>query len=106
MVISENGQSINHLLRKSLCDIPQLPLLIPQKILKSEDLIEKYDPTVNDEPIEFKTKRQFDPNEDILLLQLKNDGLTYTQMAPMFKERTANSLRLRYNSITGKKKRK
>ena len=106
MLISEEGKSINGLLRKGLDLVPQFPLQYPQKLLKNKDLIENYDPTVNDEPLEYKTKRHYSPDEDILLLQLKKDGLTFVQMEPMFENRTSNSLRLRYKSITDQKKKK
>lgn len=54
-----------------------VPLHIPKKILKNKDLIEYYDPSVDDETIEFKTKRPYEIDEDILLLSLKNDGIAY-----------------------------
>ena len=83
LLISQNGKSINDLLRKGLNDIALFPF---QKgnFWKFEDLVELYDLDVDDSPVEFLTKRKYTTDEDILLLQLKKDGLSYSQMEPMF----------------------
>ena len=91
LLISQNGNSINNLLRKELFDCA--PIVIPkQKFLSFEDLVELYDPDVDDEPVEFLTKRKYSIDEDILLLQLKKDGLSFSQMEQMFENRTSDSL--------------
>lgn len=91
LLISQNGNSINNLLRKELFDCA--PIVIPkQKFLSFEDLVELYDPDVDDEPVEFLTKRKYSIDEDILLLQLKKDGLSFSQMEQMFENRTSASL--------------
>ena len=102
-MISQNGKSINHLLRKGLYDIAPFPFP-NKKFLKFDDLVELYDPTVDDEPVEFLTKRKYETDEDILLLQLKKDGLSFSQMESMFVNRTAASLSSRFRYIDGKQK--
>lgn len=105
-VLHNDGKSISDILRKGLNLIPEFPLPSSDKLLKENDLIEKYDPTVDDSPLEFRTKRDFEPHETLLLMQLVNDGLKFKQMAPMFKDRTESSLRAKYKRITSPKKKK
>lgn len=72
----ETINSKEELLRTSLYDIA--PFQFPNKnFLKFYDLAELYVPDVNDETVEFLTKRQYKTDEDILLLQQKKDGMSF-----------------------------
>ena len=75
-------------------------------MLTENDLIETYDSNVNDKPIEFRAKRPFEEHENILLMQLAQEQVSFTQIAPMFEDRTHDSLRKKYNRIIGSKKKK
>ena len=58
------------------------------------------DTSINDNPIEFKTKRPFSPEEDILLLQsVKNLGNKWSLISKSFEDRTPTSLRQRYTRL-------
>lgn len=50
-------------------------------------MIENYNPTVNDAPVEFHTKRDFEPHETLLLMQLAQDGAFFKDMVPMFEDK-------------------
>ena len=69
-------------------------------------MIENYDPTVDDMPLEFRTKRDFEPHETLLLLSLAQDKVPFKQMVPMFEDRTENSLRAKYKRLESPKKKK
>lgn len=105
-LIANDGKSISDILRKGINQIPQFPLPSCDKLLTQNDLIENYDPTVNDTPLEFRTKRDFEPHETLLLMQLAQDGVSFKDMAPMFEDRTEGSLRNKYNRILSPKKKK
>lgn len=75
-------------------------------MLTENDLIETYDQNVNDQPIEFKAKRPFEEHENLLLIHLAQEKISFTQIAPMFEERTPDSLRKKYNRIIGSQKKK
>ena len=62
-------------------------------MLTENDLIETYDSNVNDKPIEFRAKGPFEEHENILLKQLAQEQVSFTQIAPMFEDRTPDSLR-------------
>ena len=75
-------------------------------MLTKNDLIETYDSNVNDKPIKFRAKGPFEEHENILLKQLAQEQVSFTQIAPMFEDRTPDSLRKKDNSIIGSKKKK
>lgn len=61
----------------------------------------QYDPTVNDNPISYLTKRPCTVDEEILLcLNNRSERITYKEMAEMFVDRTPSSLKMRYYSLT------
>lgn len=84
-VIEENGQSINQFLRKGIHKFPTNVEIDPTKVVNIENLISNYDPTVDDNPIEFVSKRRFTPEEDLLLIQLVSQlGTKWTFMTRYF----------------------
>ena len=44
-------------------------------------------------PLDFRTKRDFEPHKTLLLIQLTEDQVPFKQMTSIFKDRTENSLR-------------
>ena len=75
-------------------------------MLTENDLIETYDLNINDQPIAFRAKRPFEQHENILLMQLAQEQVSFTQMVPTFEDRTPDSLRKKYNRIIGSQKKK
>ena len=99
-VISENGGSISEILRKGIHYAPEIVLPYRDDLLKFEDLVALNDPSIDDNPIEFKTRRQYSIEEDLLLLQKVRDlGNKWTLISKYFEDRTPTSLRNRYNKI-------
>ncbi len=99
-VISENGGSISEILRKGIHYAPEIVLPYRDDLLKFEDLVALNDPCIDDNPIEFKTRRQYSIEEDLLLLQKVRDlGNKWTLISKYFEDRTPTSLRNRYNKI-------
>lgn len=69
-------------------------------LLKVDQLIEFYDPTIDDCPVEFYARRPFTIEEDIKLLNLVNQlGNKWKKMEPLFEQRTAVSLRNRWTYL-------
>lgn len=99
-VIEENGQSINQFLRKGIHKFPTNVEIDPTKVVNIENLISNYDPTVDDNPVEFVSKRQFTPEEDLLLIQLVSQlGTRWTFMTRYFLYRTPGSLSRRWKYL-------
>lgn len=105
-VISENGGSISNILRSSIHKDVQINIDQDEKNLLSNDRIfEYYDPNIDDNPIEFKSKRPFSIEEDILILQKFSEiGSHWKIIAQYFTDRTPTSLRTRYYKIRGRTK--
>lgn len=106
-VICEKGNSISQILRNGIHQTPQFKGIDNQiKTLDLNDIIEFMDPNINDEPIEFMTKRPYTIEENIILLQLAQQfgtgGPKWKMMERYFANRTATSLRMHYNKITKK----
>ena len=55
-------------------------------------------------PLEFRTKRNFEPHETLLLMQLTEDQVPFKQMASIFKDRTEKSLRTKYRKLASTKR--
>ena len=55
-------------------------------------------------PLEFRTKRNFEPHETLLLKQLTEDQVSFKQMTSILKDRTENSLRTKYRKLTSTKR--
>ena len=99
-VIYENGHSISEILRKGINKAPDVVLPFRNDILPVEELISLIDTSIDDNPIEFKSRRAFSAEEDILLLQLVNNlGRKWTIISKKFEDRTPNSLRQRYDYL-------
>lgn len=99
-VIYQNGNSISEMLRNGIKFAPEVVLPFREDILKVDELISFVDTSINDNPIEFKTKRPFSPEEDILLLQsVKSLGNKWSLISKSFEDRTPTSLRQRYTRL-------
>ena len=102
LVLAKNGESISEELRNGLEKLPNLNIQIRDDIKKLEfnDLIETIDPYINDCPIQFHAKRPFTVEEDMLLLQMvEKFGKKWKQLENFFNQRTATSLRNRWNHL-------
>ena len=100
MVITENGQSINDHLRKGIHNFPESVQIDLTKVLDVSDLIENYDPEVDDNPIEFVSKRPFTVEEDLLLFNLFSQfGPKWKKMSEYFTSRTPGSLSRRWKRL-------
>lgn len=101
-VINFNGESISNVLRKNLEYDSPIVLSPPSKLLRYDDLITIFDPTVDDQIQKFLSKRDFTTDEDILLLQVTSSfpkRIPWKKISEMFENRTPESLRSRYNYI-------
>ena len=104
MVLGVEGESISDILRSGIHSPPQFPLQMHEGKMDLTDMITACDPTVDDEPIDLKTQREWEVDEDIALLNgVKEYGKKWTIIANTLHERTANSCRNRYNHIYKKK---
>ena len=100
MVIADNGQSISDKLRSGIHKAPQIVLPYRNDLLGFNDLVCLNDPDVDDQPVEFTSKRKFNNDEDILLLSLVDiHGRKWKLLSEFFVDRTPNSLKNRYNYI-------
>lgn len=100
MVIADNGQSISDKLRSGIHKAPQIVLPYRNDLLGFNDLVCLNDPDVDDQPVEFTSKRKFNDDEDILLLSLVDiHGRKWKLLSEFFVDRTPNSLKNRYNYI-------
>ena len=101
-MINSSGKSISDILRSKICNDSPTVLNCPEKFLTTEDYITFYDPNVDDMPLSYLTRRPYTADEDILLLHLKHysEQMTYKEMAEMFEDRTAESLKQRYRYLT------
>ena len=95
-VIYQNGNSISEKLRNGI----KFALPFKEDILKVDELISFVDTSIDDNPIEFKTKRPFSAEEEILLLQsVKNFGNKWSLISKSFEDRIPTSLRQRYTCL-------
>lgn len=100
LVIQEEGKSISDILRKGIHNFPNDVQIDQNKILDLSKIIENYDPTVDDNPIEFVSKRPFTLDEDMLLLHYYSQiGPQWTFMATKFLYRTPTSLSRRWKYL-------
>lgn len=99
-VFAENGSSISDKLRSGIHKAPLIVLPFREDLLGFEDLVSLNDPDIDDQPIEFISKRKFNDEEDILLLKLVGTyGKKWKYISQCFVGRTPMSLRNRYNYI-------
>lgn len=101
-LIANDGHSISDILRKEKCQLaPYLPL--PEyhdELYSLEDLIVICDPTIDDEPIEFLSKRPFTHEEVLLLLEKVNVyGKKWNEISKFFDKRTSASLKRKYSQL-------
>ncbi len=99
LLITKNGQSISDDLRKGIHKFSNLEYHIQPntEILDYDQLVESYDPSIDDCPVEFHAKRPFTIEEDILLIDLVGKlGTKWKQMEIYFDQRTSTSLRNRW----------
>lgn len=102
LVIQERGQSITNILRTSIHQNPEFNFDTNLQLLTEDDLIEKFDDSVDDCPLEFVSKRKFTDDEDMRLLYLiKIYGTQWKVLTRFFEQRTPTSLRIRYRKIRG-----
>ena len=77
--------------------------MLPQyngDLLNWFQLVTPYDPTVNDEPIELQTKRQWEAEEVQRLLKLVNEyGHKWTLISRHFTNRTPLSIKKKFENI-------
>ena len=66
-VINSNGKSITDVLRSSIENDSPTVLENPEDLLTTDELITQYDPSVNDQPITFLTRRKYTAEEDTFL---------------------------------------
>lgn len=101
-MIQERGQSITNILRTSIHQNPEFNFDTNLQLLTEDDLIEKFDDSVDDCPLEFVSKRKFTDDEDMRLLYLiKIYGTQWKVLTRFFEQRTPTSLRIRYRKIRG-----
>ena len=99
-VIQENGESISDILRSNINLAPMFPLPHYENILNLNDIIETYDPNIDDNPISIRTKRPWTHEEVCLLMEkVKELGPKWTKIAQYFTDRTSISLRNKYISL-------
>lgn len=102
LVIENNGNSISDILRSGLNYHTNAEIQLDEKYsnLSYNDLIDKYDPSVNDRPLEFLTKRKYSQEENLLLFQLvSTKGTRWKEFVKYFEFRTSDSLRKQFNRI-------
>lgn len=102
LVIAKNGESITEELRQGMSKLGDYNISPNPDIslLKVDQIIESYDPTIDDCPVEFYARRPFTIEEDIKLLNLVNQlGNKWKKMEPLFEQRTAVSLRNRWTYL-------
>lgn len=100
-ILENNGESISELLCRgiNIDDETYVFEKIPG-LLEKNDIIEQFDPTVDDEPIEFMTKRKYSEYENLLLLQLvRQIGKKWKNISVKFENRTPQFLRNRWNYL-------
>jgi len=99
LVISKEGESISDELRTSLTQIPSFPTTHTEEVQLDKILTFK-DETVNDIPLEFRTLKQWTPDEDkILIEKVQTLGPKWTIISKLFEDRSPSSLRLRYHYL-------
>ena len=102
-VTSEKVKSISNILRKGIHQIPPFDGIDPNlKLLTYDDIIATYDPSIDDTPIEFLSKRPFTLEENILLLSLVKEfpnKKKWKLIEPRFENRTAATLRAHYYNL-------
>ena len=100
LLIQKGGQSISNILRSNINIRPAFPLGNFPDILSIHDLLTVCDPTINDETLEFHSKRPFTIEEVSLLLDLvKQYGRKWTKFSSFFKNRAALSLKQKYDQV-------
>ena len=96
-VIEYNGESITDILRSRIFRETQLEVVPDATIMPLHDMITACDPTIDDNPLEFRTKRPWSIEEDLILLKgIKELGLKWTQISQRLTDRTPLSCRNRY----------
>lgn len=101
LLYNNEGKSINEILRKGLnnddsdISIPNTP-----DLLQIEDIIQDFDPSIDDEPVEYLTRRPYSVEEDLQLLNMvETVGTKWKKIEPFFENRTSNSLRTRWKYL-------
>ena len=96
-VINKGGESISDELRSSLTQIPSFPLLNRTEGVPLENILTFRDETVNDNPLEYQTLRQWTAEEDkILIEKTQIFGKQWSLLSKFFHCRTPLSIRKRY----------
>ena len=100
MVIDNNGESISDELRSSIHRVPFSPLNQIDDYLTLDDIVQVKDERINDQPVEFKTLRQWNPDEDAALIQnYRLYGNKWNLIARFIPERTPASIRNRFKYL-------
>ena len=100
-VIQENGGSIAEYLRKGIHLAPDMVLNQFPDMMNLDEIIAPYDPNIDDNPIEVKTKRPWTYQEIKLLLDKVNElGKKWTVISGFFEDRTPISIANKFKSLT------
>ena len=100
-VIQQNGESISDILRSGIDDLPEVDVAPDESTMDLSDMITTYDPSVDDNPIEVRTQRKWELEDDIILLTaVKELGKKWSLISKRLTDRTANSCRQRFNHIS------
>ena len=99
-VIYENGESISDALRNGIHNFPDFSLPFYDDYYHWFQMVEEYDPTIDDEPLEYKTKRPWTPDEvEIIIKKQKEYGNKWSIIANYLEDRTAISVRNKFKQI-------
>ena len=100
-VLYENGNSISEYLRNGIHFVPSSALSSYPSLLPIDSIIASYDPSIDDNPIEVRTRRPWEVDEISLLLEkVKEYGKKWSQIATFFTDRTPLSLANKFKSMS------
>lgn len=100
LVIAKGGESISDELRTSLYHVPAFPLENLDNLIPLDKIISIRDENIDDMPLEFRTLRTWTPIEDeILIKNVKIIGKKWQLLTNFLPDRTALSIRSRYNHL-------
>ena len=96
MVLEHDGKSITDIHRSGIHKAPTIDVFRNENTMDLAEMITTIDPTVDDSPIEVKTRCKWELEEDIILLtSVKKLGSKLSSIAERLDDRTANSCRKR-----------
>ena len=99
-VLAQDGESISDILRSGIHNAPAIDVEPNDETMQLSEMITTIDPTVDDNPIEMRTQRKWEIEEDIILLKAYQElGRKWSSIAQRLVDRTANSCRARFTHI-------